>query len=71
MTSDNFTDANHDIYILKRVTDAANNTLQLTLDGTTAFTTNTPLAADRVSFITAKIFGQETTTNQLCLCNNI
>ena len=64
MTSDNFTDANHDIYILKRQTDAANNTLQLTLDGTTALATNTPaLAADRVAFIKARVFGQETTTN--------
>ena len=65
MTSNNFTDAVHDKYITKRVTDAANNTLQLTLDGTTALATNTPpLAADRVSFITAKVFGQETTNNQ-------
>ena len=64
MTSDNFTDANHDIYILKRQTDAANNTLQLTLDGTTALATNTPaLAADRVAFVKARVFGQETTTN--------
>ena len=36
MVSDNFADATHDKYIMKRVTDAANNTLQLTLDGTTA-----------------------------------
>ena len=65
MTSDNFTDANHDIYILKRQTAAANNTLQLTLDGTTALATNTPaLAADRVCFIKARVFGQETTSNQ-------
>ena len=47
MASDNFTDANHDKYLVKRVTDSANNTLQLTLDGTTALATNSPaLAAD-------------------------
>ena len=64
MTSDNFADAVHDKYLCKRVTDAANNTLQLTLDGTTALATNTPaLAADRVSFIRARVFGQETTNN--------
>ena len=45
----------HDKYLVKRVTDAANNTLQLTLDGTTALATNTPpLAADRVCFIKAR-----------------
>ena len=65
MISDNFADATHDKYLVKRVTDAANNTLQLTLDGTTALAGNTPaLAADRVSFIKARVFGQETTSNQ-------
>ena len=65
MVSDNFADATHDKYLVKRVTDAANNTLQLTLDGTTALAGNTPaLAADRVSFIKARVFGQETTSNQ-------
>ena len=60
MASDNFTDANHDKYLVKRVTDSANNTLQLTLDGTTALATNSPaLAADRVAFIKARVFGQE------------
>ncbi len=65
MVSDNFADASHDKYLVKRVTDSANNTLQLTLDGTTALATNSPaLAADRVAFIKARIFGQETTSNQ-------
>ena len=65
MASDNFTDANHDKYLVKRVTDSANNTLQLTLDGTTALATNSPaLAADRVAFIKARVFGQKTTQNQ-------
>ena len=65
MVSDNYADATHDKYLVKRVTDAANNTLQLTLDGTTALAGNTPaLAADRVSFIKARVFGQETTSNQ-------
>ena len=64
MVSDNFADASHDKYLVKRVTDSANNTLQLTLDGTTALATNTPaLAADRVAFVKARVFGQETTTN--------
>ena len=64
MVSDNFADATHDKYLMKRVTDAANNTLQLTLDGTTALSTNSAaLAADRVSFIKARVFGQETTNN--------
>ena len=58
MVSDNFADATHDKYLVKRVTDSANNTLQLTLDSTTA------LAADRVAFIKARVFGQETTQNQ-------
>ena len=65
MVSDNFADATHDKYLVKRVTDAANNTLQLTLDGTTALAGNSPaLAADRVSFVKARVFGQETTSNQ-------
>ena len=65
MTSDNFADAVHDKYLCKRVTDAANNTLQLTLDSSTALATNSPaLAADRVSFVKARVFGQETTSNQ-------
>ena len=65
MVSDNFADATHDKYLVKRVTDAATNTLQLTLDGTTALAGNSPaLAADRVSFIKARVFGQETTSNQ-------
>ena len=64
MTSDNFADAVHDKYLCKRVTDAANNTLQLTLDGTTALAANTPaLTADTVAFVKARVFGQETTTN--------
>mgnify|MGYP001175726255 FL=1 len=65
MVSDNFADATHDKYLVKRVTDAANNTLQLTLDSSTALATNSPaLAADRVSFVKARVFGQETTSNQ-------
>ncbi len=65
MVSDNFADATHNKYLVKRETDAANNTLQLTLDGTTALAENTPaLAADRVSFIKARVFGQETTSNE-------
>ena len=64
MVSDQFTDANKDVYIMKRQTDAANNTQQLTLDGSTALATNSAaLANNTVSFITARIFGQETTTN--------
>ena len=64
MVSDHFTDANKDIFILKRQTDAANNTMQLSLDGTTPLTTNTPpLAADSVSFASGTIFGQETSNN--------
>ena len=42
MVSDHFVDANKDIFILKRQTDAANNTMQLSLDGTTPLNTNTP-----------------------------
>ena len=57
MVSSHFTDANKDIFILKRQTDAANNTQQLSLDGNTPITTNTPPLAK------ATVFGQETTTN--------
>ena len=64
MVSDHFTDANKDIFILKRQTDAANNTMQLSLDGTTPLNTNTPpLANDSVSFASGTIFGQETSNN--------
>ena len=64
MVSDHFTDANKDIFILKRQTDAANNTMQLSLDGTTPFNTNTPpLANDSVAFASGTIFGQETSNN--------
>ena len=64
MVSNHFTDANKDIFILKRQTDAANNTQQLSLDGTTPLAGNTPpLANDSVSFASATVFGQETTTN--------
>lgn len=64
MVSDQFTDANKDVYIMKRQTDAVNNTQQLTLDGATAVANNSAaLANNTVSFITARIFGQETTTN--------
>ena len=64
MVSDHFTDANKDIFILKRQTDAANNTMQLSLDGTTPLAGNTPpLANDTVSFASATVFGQETTNN--------
>ena len=64
MVSNHFIDANKDIFILKRQTDAANNTQQLSLDGTTPLATNTPpLANDTVSFASATVFGQETTTN--------
>ena len=64
MVSDHFTDANKDIFILKRQTDAANNTMQLSLDGTTPLSTNTPpLAADSVAFASGTIFGQETSNN--------
>ena len=64
MVSDHFTDANKDIFILKRQTDAANNTMQLSLDGTTPLSTNTPpLQNDSVSFASATIFGQEATNN--------
>ena len=64
MVSDHFTDANKDIFILKRQTDAANNTMQLSLDGTTPLITNTPpLAADSVAFASGTVFGQETSNN--------
>ena len=64
MVSDHFTDANKDIFILKRQTDAANNTMSLSLDGTTPLNTNTPpLANDSVAFASGTIFGQETTNN--------
>ena len=64
MVSDHFTDANKDIFILKRQTDAANNTMQLSLDGTTPLVTNTPpLANDSVAFASGTIFGQETSNN--------
>ena len=59
MVSDHFTDANKDIFILKRQTDAANNTMGMSLDGTTPLSTNTPpLQNDSVSFASATIFGQ-------------
>ena len=64
MVSDHFTDAYKDIFILKRQTDAANNTMQLSLDGTTPLVTNTPpLANDSVAFASGTIFGQETSNN--------
>ena len=64
MVSNHFTDANKDIFILKRQTDAANNTMDMSLDGTTPLTTNTPpLANDSVAFASGTIFGQETTNN--------
>ena len=64
MVSAHFTDANKDLFILKRQTDASNNTMQLSLDGNTPITTNTPpLANDSVSFAKATVFGQETTNN--------
>lgn len=64
MTSDQFTDANKDTYIMKRQTDAVNNIQQLTLDGSTALTTNSaPLANNSVSFVTARIFGVEASDN--------
>ena len=64
MVSNHFVDANKDIFILKRQTDAANNTMQLSLDGTTPLASNTPpLAADSVAFASATVFGQETSNN--------
>ena len=64
MVSNHFVDANKDIFILKRQTDAANNTMQLSLDGTTPLASNTPpLQNDSVAFASATVFGQETTNN--------
>ena len=64
MVSDHFTDANKDIFILKRQTDAANNTMGMSLDGTTPLVTNTPpLANDSVAFASGTIFGQEASNN--------
>ena len=64
MVSAHFTDANKDIFILKRQTDAANNTMGMSLDGTTPLSTNTPpLAADSVAFASGTIFGQDTSNN--------
>ena len=64
MVSDHFTDANKDIFILKRQTDAANNTMDMSLDGTTPLNTNTPaLANDSVAFASGTIFGQEASNN--------
>ena len=64
MVSNHFTDANKDIFILKRQTDAANNTMDLSLDGTTPLATNTPpLVNDSVAFASGTIFGQETSNN--------
>jgi len=64
MVSDHFADANKDIFILKRQTDAANNTMDMSLDGTTPLNTNTPpLANSSVAFASGTIFGQETTNN--------
>ena len=64
MVSSHFTDANKDIFILKRQTDASNNTMQLSLDGTTPLASNTPdLVNDSVAFASATIFGQETSNN--------
>ena len=64
MVSNHFVDANKDIFILKRQTDAANNTMDMSLDGTTPLTTNTPpLANDSVAFASGTIFGQEASNN--------
>ena len=64
MVSNHFTDANKDIFILKRQTDAANNTMDLSLDGTTPLATNPPpLVNDSVAFASGTIFGQETSNN--------
>ena len=64
MVSDHFTDANKDIFILKRQTDASNNTQQLSLDGNAPIATNTPpLANGSVAFASATIFGQEVSNN--------
>ena len=57
MVSNHFTDANKDIFILKRQTDAANNTMDLSLDLTTPLATNTPPQAnDTVAFAIVTIF---------------
>ena len=64
MVSNHFTDANKDIFILKRQTDASNNTMDMSLDGTTPLATNTPpLTNDSVSFASGTIFGQDATNN--------
>ena len=64
MVSNHFVDANKDIFILKRQTDAANNTMDMSLDGTTPLVSNTPpLTNDSVSFATGTVYGQETTNN--------
>ena len=64
MVSDHFVDANKDIFILKRQTDASNNTMALSLDGSTPIATNTPpLKNDSVAFASGTIFGQETSNN--------
>jgi len=64
MVSDHFVDANKDIFILKRQTDASNNTMQLSLDGSTPIATNTPpLKNSSVAFASGSIFGQETSNN--------
>ena len=72
MVSDHFVDANKDIFILKRQTDAANNT-QLTLDGTTPLATNTPpLANDSVAFALVQlVFGQEASNNTYVYAANL
>lgn len=65
MTSTQIAGANKDIYIMTCQTDSLNNTLQLTLDGNTALADNSAaLANDSVSFITARIFGQETSSTE-------
>tara|TARA_B100000003_G_scaffold198658_1_gene203795 strand:- start:794 stop:1327 length:534 start_codon:yes stop_codon:yes gene_type:complete len=64
MVSDQFSDANKDVYIMKRTTDSVTNVSQLTLTGSTALSTTVPaLPNNTVSFISARVFGQETTTN--------
>ena len=64
IVTDQLINANKDTFIIKSQTDAANNTQQLSLDGTTPLATNTPsLANDSVAFASATIFGQETTNN--------
>ena len=71
MVSNHFTDANKDIFILKRQTDAANNTMDLSLDGTTPLATNTPpLVNDSVAFASGTIFGQETSNNTYVYSSN-